>query len=348
MICSSYITELTELKADNTIPATGWVVEAEMSSQRGVVATLLIKEGLLSQGDAIFAGVGFGKIKEMRDSFGKKIKRAVSSMPVEITGLNEVPQAGDKFYCLGKDINRAKQAAEENKVRFREDTLAQRTQVTLENLFSQIEAGSVKELNIIIRADVQGSIDVLTKYLSELSTEEVKVKILHASTGGITEGDVALAEASNAIIIGFNVVSEDHVAKIAESSGVEIRLYTIIYRITEDLEKSMTGLLEPEEQEKNLGRASVKAIFKVSRIRTVTGCSVSEGVVTNKAKVRLIRDNVVIKDNLSIESLKHLKDDVRQVKTGMECGIKIANFDDVKVDDVFDFYEIVQVARSLR
>ena len=343
-----YISELLELKADNTIPATGWVVEAEMSSTRGVVATLLIKEGKLSQGDVLLAGTSFGKIKELLDDQGQKIKTAISSMPVEISGLSEVPQAGDKFYCLGKDLNRAKSASEENKIRLREDSLAQRNQVTLENLFSQIEAGNVKELNIILRADVQGSIDVLKKYLSELSTEEVKLKILHAATGGITEGDVVLAEASNAIIIGFNVVSEDHVAKIAESKGVEIRLYTIIYRITEDLEKSMVGLLEPEEQEKNLGRAVVKGIFKVSKIGTVAGCQVSEGIVTNKAKIRLVRDNVVIKDGLAIESLKHFKEDVRQVKAGLECGIKVSHFDDIKVDDVLDFYEIVKVARTLR
>lgn len=341
-----YISELLELKADDTIEATGWVVEAKMSPQQGPVATLLIKEGQLNKGDVLLAGNAYGRVKTIRNSFGKSIKTATSSMPVEITGLSDVPQAGDRFYRL-KDINRAKTAAEENQTLSRESTLARRTQVTLDNLFSQIEAGNVKELNIIIRADVQGSVDVLTKYLSDLSTDEVKVKILHAAPGGITEGDVVLAEASNAIIIGFNVVTEEHVSRIAESSGVDIRLYTIIYRITEDLQKSMVGLLEPEEQEKNLGRAIIRSTFKVSRIGTIAGCYVNDGIVKKNAKVRLIRDNIVIRDALSIDSLKHFKDDAREVKAGLECGIKLAKFDDVKVDDVLDFFEIVEVARTL-
>jgi len=341
-----YIAELLDLKADNTVPATGWVVEAKMSPQLGPVATLLIKEGRLSKGDVVLAGGAFGKVKSLKDSYGKKIKSATSSMPVEITGLSDVPQAGDRFYSLD-DINRAKAAAEENQMLSRESSLVKRAQVTLDNLFSQIEAGKTEELNLIIRADVQGSVDVLTKYLSELSTDEVKVKILHAAPGGITEGDCLLAEASNAIIIGFNVVSEEHVAKIAEAKGIEIRLYDVIYRITEDLQKSMAGLLKPEEKEEAVGRAVVRTIFKISRVGTVAGCYVSDGVVTKNAKVRLVRDNIVIRDGMDIESLRHFKDDVREVKAGLECGIKIAKFDDVKVDDVFDFYKIVKVARTL-
>jgi translation initiation factor IF-2 len=341
-----YVAELLELNADNTIPAKGWVVEAKISAKLGPVATLLIKEGRLSRGDVVLAGSAYGRVKTLKNSYGKSIKTATSSMPVEVTGLSNVPQAGDRFYCLD-DINKAKATAEENQIRSRESSLAKRAHVTLENLFSQIEAGNVKELNLIIRADVQGSVDVLTKYLSDLSTEEVKIKILHAAPGGITESDCLLAEASNAIIIGFNVISEEHVARIAEAKGVEIRLYDVIYRITEDLEKSMEGLLEPQEQEKTLGRAVVRATFKVSKVGTVAGCYVSNGLVNKNAKVRLIRDNVVIRNDLSIESLKRFKDDAREVKAGLECGIKIARFDDVKVDDVFDFYEIVKVARTL-
>ncbi|MHC4239347.1 MAG: translation initiation factor IF-2, partial [Planctomycetota bacterium] len=341
-----YIAELLELQADDTVPATGWVVEAKMSAKRGTVATLLIKEGQLNKGDVVLAGCAFGRIKSLKNSFGKNIKTATSSMPVEITGLSDVPQAGDRFYCLD-DINGAKAAAEENQIRSRESTLAERTQVTLENLFSQIEAGNVKELNLIIRADVQGSVDVLIKYLSELSTDEVRIRILQAAPGGITEGDVVLAEASNAIIIGFNVVPEERVARIAETKAVDIRLYSVIYRITEDLQKSMVGLLEPEEQEKTLGRAVVRKTFKISRVGTIAGCYVNSGIAAKNAKVRLIRDNVVIRDGLSIESLKHFKDDAREVKAGFECGIKIARFDDIKVDDVFDFYEIVKVDRTL-
>jgi translation initiation factor IF-2 len=342
-----YIADLLELKADDTIPATGWVVEAKMSAKQGAVATLLIKEGQLNKGDVVLAGGAFGRVKALKNSYGKSIKTATSSMPVEMTGLSDVPQAGDRFYCLD-DINKAKAAAEEKQILSRESTLAKRTQVTLDNLFSQIAAGDVKELNIIIRADVQGSVDVLTKYLSELSTDEVKIRILHASPGGITEGDCLLAEASNAIIIGFNVVTEEYVAKTAEAKGIDIRLYNVIYRITEDLQKSMVGLLEPEQQEKTLGRAVVRALFKISKVGTVAGCHISDGIVKKSSKMRLIRDNIVIRDNLSIDSLKHLKDDVREVRAGQECGIKIVKFDDVKVDDVLDFYEIVEVARTLQ
>jgi len=341
-----YVAELLELKADDTIPAAGWVIEAKMSTQEGPVATLLIKEGRLRKGDVVLAGCAFGRVKMMKNSHGKNLKTAFSSMPVEITGLSDVPQAGDRFYCL-EDVNKAKAAAEEVKTRSRESSLAERSQVTLDNLFSQIEAGNVKELKLIIRADVQGSVDVLKQYLTELSNDEVKINILQAATGGITEGDVLLAEASSAIIIGFNVVPEEHAAKIAETKGVEIRLYNVIYRITEDLEKSMTGLLEPEEQEKSLGRAVVRATFKVSKVGTVAGCYVTSGVANKSAKMRLVRDNIILKDNLAIETLKHFKDDVREVKAGLECGIKIAGFDDIKIDDVLDFYEIVKVARTL-
>ena len=341
-----YIAELLELKADNTIPATGWIIEASMSAKRGPVATLLVKEGILQKGDIILAGSTFGRVKMLKNSYGKNIKTATSSMPVEIIGLNDIPQAGDRFYCLD-DINRAKSAAEEKQIHSREHSLAERTQVTLDNLFSQIEAGKTETLNLIIRADVQGSVDVLRKYLTDLSTPEVKINILHSAPGGITEGDIVLAEASNAIIIGFNVVSEEHAAKIAEARGVEIRLYNVIYRITEDLQKSMVGLLEPEEQENILGRAVVRTIFKISRIGTIAGCYVSNGIVAKNARVRLIRDNIVLKDNMSIDTLKHFKNDVREVKTGFECGIKMAGFDDIKVDDVLEFYEIVKIARTL-
>ncbi|OHB60396.1 MAG: hypothetical protein A2167_07250 [Planctomycetes bacterium RBG_13_46_10] len=344
--CLDYVAELLELKADDALPAVGWVVEAKMSPQEGPVATLLIKEGKLNKGDIVLAGCAYGRVKMMKNSSSKSIKAATSSMPVEVTGLSDVPQAGDRFYCLN-DINRAKAAAEENRMHSRESSLFERAQITLDNLFSQIEAGNVKELNLILRADVQGSVDVLTKYLSEMSTSEVRIKILHAATGGITEGDILLAEASNAIIIGFNVVPEERAAKMAEVKGVEVRLYDIIYRITEDLHKSIVGLLEPEEQKKSLGRAVVRATFKVSRIGTIAGSYVTSGTVTKNAKVRLIRDNIVLRDDLTIESLKHFKDDAREVKAGLECGIKIAGFDDVKIDDVFDFYEIVKVARAI-
>jgi translation initiation factor IF-2 len=338
--------ELLELKADNTIPAAGRVIEAEMSPKRGVSATLLIQEGNLKKGDIILAGKSYGRIKALRDSAGKSIEKAISATPVEVIGLDEVPPAGQKFYCVN-DLNKAKAAAEENRSAERENTLAQTNQVTLDNLFSQIEAGSIKELNIIIRADVQGSVDTLVKYLNELSTEEVKIRVLQAATGGITEGDVVLAEASNAIIIGFNVVPDEYVSQQAELKGVDIRTYNIIYRITEELKKSMEGLLEPEEKEEVLGRAVVRDTFKVSRLGTIAGCYVKSGVAKRDSKSRLIRNNIVVRDNLKIDSLKRFKDDAREVKTGLECGIKLKNFDDIKVGDVIEFFEIRKIARTL-
>jgi translation initiation factor IF-2 len=342
-----YVAELLDLKADDTIPATGWVVEAHLSQTRGPVATVLIKEGVMTKGDIILAGCAYGRVKTLKDGFGKSVKFATSSTPVEVSGLQFVPNAGDRFYILS-DINKAKAAADENQMLHREGALAKRTQITLDNLFTHIKAGTVKELNLIIRADVQGSVDVLMKYLSELSTAEVKLKILHAGTGGITEGDVILAEASNAIVIGFNVVADELVAKMAEKKGVDIRFYNIIYRITEDLQKSMVGLLEPEEREKTIGRAVVRTTFKVSKIGTIAGCMVNDGVVKKNAKIRLIRDNIVIRDNMTIESLKHFKNDASEVKAGLECGIKIARFDDLKENDVFELYEIQKIARTLQ
>ncbi len=341
-----YIAELKNYQADPTIPATGWVVEAKMTSSRGAVATLLLKEGQLNKGGVVLAGGAYGRIRTMTDSRGRSIKKATPSMPVEISGLDGVPQAGDRFYCL-PDINAAKEAAEEMRLITREESLARRSQVTLDNLFSQIEAGQVKELNLIVRADVQGSVDVLVKYLTDLSGSEVKVRVIHAGVGGITEGDVVLAEASEAIIIGFNVVPEDRVRQAAESAGVDVRLYNVIYRITEDLKAAMQGMLEPDHEERTIGRLTVRNTFKVSGVGTIAGCFVESGVVTKNAKLRLIRNNIVIKDACVIESLKHFKDDVREVKAGLECGVKIAGFDDIKMDDLFDVYEVVEVARKL-
>ncbi len=341
-----FATEILELKADPTIPAVGWVVEAKLNPSKGPMATLLIQEGKLKKGDIILAGAGYGRIRTLKDSTGRSISSAISAMPVEVSGLNNVPQAGDRFYCLS-DINRAKAAAEDKKFIARKAALTSRSLVTMENLFSQIEAGKTKEVNIIIRADVQGSVDVLTKYLSELSTGEVQVKVLHAAVGGITEGDVVLAEASGALIIGFNVVPEDKAAKIAESKGIDIRLYNIIYKITDDLKKAMSGMLEPEEQFRSLGRVAVRDTFKITGVGTIAGCYVEQGEVTRSAKIRLIRDNIILRDTCQIESLKHFKDDARQVRAGLECGIKIAGFDDIKTGDIFEVYEIVKVQRTI-
>lgn len=340
-----FTAEDLNFSADPTIPAYGWVVEAHMSPTKGSVATVLLKEGHLDKGDVVLAGGVYGRIRTVIDSRGRTVKIADPSMPVVITGLDGVPQAGDKFYCLD-DINEAKQAAEEMQRLSREQTLAKRSQITLDNLFSHIAAGNIKELNLIVKADVQGSVDVLNKYLTDLSTEEVRVRIIHSGVGGINEGDVVLAEASGAIIIGFNVVPEDRVRQLAEAKGVDIRLYNIIYRITEDVRAAMIGMLEPDTEERTLGRAVVRNTFKVSSIGTIAGCYVTSGTITKNAKLRLIRNNIVVKDNCTIESLKHFKDDAREVRAGLECGIKIAGFDDVKLEDILEAFEVVQVKRD--
>ncbi|MCD6174872.1 MAG: translation initiation factor IF-2 [Planctomycetes bacterium] len=341
-----YQAELSDYQADPTIPAQGWVVEAQMSPTKGPLATVLVKEGTLEKGSVILAGGASGRIRTMTDSRGRSVKKAVPSMPVEITGLDNVPAAGDKFFSL-PDINQAKTAAEQVRHTIREEGLARRSIVTLDNLFSHIEAGNIKELNLIVKADVQGSVDVLIKYLTDLSTDEVKIKIIHAAVGGVTEGDVVLAEASEAIIIGFNVVPDERVRQVADSKKVNIRLYSIIYRITEDLKAAMVGLLEPEFQEKSLGRLVVRNTFKVSSVGTIAGCFVSSGLVSKNAKLKLIRNNIVVKGDCVIETLKHFKDDVREVKSGLECGIKIAGYNDIKIDDEFEAFEIVEIARTL-
>ena len=341
-----YIADLKEYKADTKVPANGWVVESKMTTTQGATATILIKEGELKKGDVMFSGSGYGRIRTMKNSLGRALKKAGGSTAVEVTGLSEAPQAGDKFFAL-KDINRAKAAADDNRARSREKSLARRSNITLENLFSQIEAGNIKELNLIIKADVQGSVDVLIKYLTDLSTDEIKIKVLHAAVGGVAESDVVLAEASGAIIIGFNVVPDDRVKSIADASGVDIRLYNIIYRITEDLKDAMLGMLDAKFEEKQIGKLIVRDTFKHSRVGTIAGCLVSSGIISKKAKLRMIRDNIVIRESCSIDSLKHFKEDVREVKAGNECGIKIAGFDDIKIDDVFEAYESVELARKL-
>ncbi|MHC5140838.1 MAG: translation initiation factor IF-2, partial [Planctomycetota bacterium] len=341
-----YQAELNDYQSDPTVPAQGWVVEAQMSQTKGPIATVLVKEGTLEKGTIILAGGASGRIRTMTDSRGRGVKKAVPSMPVVITGLDNVPAAGDKFFSL-PDINQAKAAAEQVRFAAREEGLARRSIVTLDNLFSHIEAGNVKELNLIVKADVQGSVDVLIQYLTVLSTDEVKIKIIHAAVGGVSEGDVVLAEASDAIIIGFNVVPDERVRQVADSKKVDIRLYSIIYRITEDLKAAMVGLLEPEYEEKTLGRLVVRNTFKVSSVGTIAGCYVSSGLVTKNAKLKLIRNNIVVKNDCVIDTLKHFKDDVREVKSGLECGIKVAGYDDIKIDDEFEAYEVVEIARTL-
>jgi len=341
-----YIAELRQLKARTKGPATGWIIESEMTTGEGVLARLLIKSGTLQKGDIIVSGSSYGKIRKMVLAGGKVVKEAGPATPVEVSGLNEIPLAGDPFYVL-EDISKAKDIAEEQRAQKREKLLAQHRQITLENLFSEIKAGELKELNVIVKADVQGSVDVLAKSILEMNTTEVGVRILHAAVGGISESDVLLAEASNAIIIGFQVIADERARSLAESRKVEIRLYRIIYQIVDDIKKALEGMLTPHVQEKQLGRAEVRQIFRISRYGVIAGCFVTEGVIPRAAKIRLVRDHIVIRDNNSIESIRRNKDDVSEVRNGFECGIKLQGYDDIKEGDIFEAFEFVEISRTL-
>ncbi len=341
-----YVAELRHLKSKASGAATGWVVEAEMTTGQGVVAHLLMKQGTLQAGDVVVSGSAYGRIRTIVDALGRDVSAAGPSMPIEVTGLDEVPIAGDRFFAV-EDISRASVIADEQRSRKREKTLSQRRQVTLENLFTEIAAGELRELNVILKADVQGSVDVLRDSVTELNTSEVAVRVLHAAVGGITESDVVLAEASNAIIIGFQVVADEVARHLAETKGVEIRLYRVIYNVTEDIHQALEGMLRPEIEEKQLGRVEVRETFKVSRFGTIAGCYVTEGVIRRSSKIRLIRDSIAINDNMSIQSIRRVKEDITESRAGFECGIKLANFDDVKVGDIIEAYEMVEVSRKL-
>ncbi|MBN1765682.1 MAG: translation initiation factor IF-2 [Sedimentisphaerales bacterium] len=341
-----YLAELHHLTAAPDGSAIGWIVESKMTSQQGVIARLLVESGTLKPGDIIISGCAHGRIRTISDATGENLTEAGPSSPVVVTGMDEVPVAGDRFYVIDS-ISQAAEIANEQKDQRRERKLAQRNMITLDNLFSEIEAGELKELNVIVKADVQGSVDVLCNTIMEMNTSEVAVKILHAAVGGISESDVLLAQASNAIIIGFQVIPDDHARHIAEREGVEIRLYRVIYQISEDIKKALEGMLEPRIEEKPLGRAEVRQIFRVSRIGVIAGCIILDGIINRSARLRLIRDNVVIRDDNPVESLRRIRDDVSEVRSGMECGIKLAGFDDVKVGDLLEAYELIEVSRTL-
>jgi len=350
------LSEVLELRADPTGPACGTVIEAEMREGVGVVARLLVQDGTLHNGDVLVCGPGFGRVRAMRDDRGRLIDKAGPGTPVEVAGLDELPDAGDQFYDVG-DLRWAKQIAEEVRRERREATLVQmRRPRTLEDLMGQREAGTVPELNVILRADVQGSVEVLKSTLGELPTEEVKLNILHAGVGAITESDVLLAEASDAIIVGFHVVPDSGARRLAEEKGVQIRLYRVIYELTDDIRKALEGMLAPVQREETRGRAEVRETFNVSHVGVVAGCYVTEGLIARSHYVRVIRDGRIIlpsEDDVAkghhrqIASLRRFKDDVREVRAGLECGIKVADFDDVKVGDVIEAYELVEEARRL-
>ena len=333
--------EMLELKANPDKAARGTIIEAKLDKTRGSVATVLISSGTLKQGDHFVCGENYGKIRAMLNNRGKRINAAPPSMPVEIYGISGVPMAGDEFIVV-KDERTAKQVIEHRLGKIKSKEAVGHGIVSLNDLFERIKEGEVKELNIVLKADVQGSIEALSDSLLKLSTDEVKLKVIHSSTGAITESDIMLASASGAIVIGFNVRANPRVTEIAEKEKVDIRYYDVIYNVIEDIQLAMTGLLEPVYKENIIGRADIKQIFHIPKIGTVAGCYVTDGHVERSARVRLLRDEVIIFDG-KMATLKRFKDDVKEVQSGYECGIGLENFQDIKPGDVFEVYEMEEV-----
>ncbi|HWP11917.1 MAG TPA: translation initiation factor IF-2, partial [Ramlibacter sp.] len=337
--------EVLELKAPIDAMAKGMVIEAELDKGRGPVATVLVQSGTLKTGDVVLAGQTYGRVRAMLDENGKSIKSAGPSIPVEIQGLTEVPQAGDEFMVL-TDERRAREIATYRAGKFRNTKLAKQQAAKLENMFSDMTAGEVKMLPIIVKADVQGSQEALSQSLLKLSTDEVKVQLVYAAVGGISESDVNLAIASKAVIIGFNTRADAGARKLAENNGIDIRYYNIIYDAVDELKAAMSGMLTPEKREEVIGTAEIRQVFKVSKIGSIAGCMVTSGVVRRTARLRLLRDNVVIFTG-ELDSLKRFKDDAREVKEGFECGLNIKNYNDIQENDILEFFEIKEIARTL-
>lgn len=337
--------EILELKAPVDAPAKGLVVEAQLDKGRGPVATVLVQSGTLKTGDVVLAGSTFGRVRAMLDEDGKAIKAAGPSIPAEIQGLTEVPQAGDEFIVLG-DERRAREIATYRAGKFRNTKLAKAQAANLQNMFSDLNAGEVQTLRIIIKADVQGSQEALAQSLLKLATDEVKVQIVYAGVGGISESDINLAIASKAAVIGFNVRADAGARKLADSNGVQLNYYSIIYDAVDEVKVAMSGMLAPERREEVIGSAEIRTVFVASKIGTVAGSYITSGHVTRSSHFRLLRDNVVIYTG-EIESLKRMKDDVREVREGFECGIKLKNFNDIKELDQLEFFEIKEIARTL-
>ncbi len=335
------VADMKELKANPNKQAKGVVIEAKLDKSKGPVATMLVQRGTLDVGDTILVGSVIGRIRTMTDDKGHRVKKAGPSTPVEITGLTSVPEAGDTFYEV-KDEKTAKHLMERRKRQARDKALNATTKVTLDDLFSQIEKGNLKQLNLIVKADVQGSVEAVKQALEKLSNDEVKVKVIHANVGAITESDVTLASVSNAIIIGFNVRPEVLAKDMAEKSEVEIKTYSVIYNAIEDVQAAMKGMLDPVFKETIIGNAEVRQIFKISNVGTIAGCYVTDGKVARNAGVRVLRDNVVIHDGKLI-SLKRMKDDAKEVTKGFECGIQIEDFNDIKEGDIIEAYIMEQV-----
>ena len=335
------VAEVQELKADPTQQAIGSVIEARLDKGKGVVATLLVQQGTLHVGDPIVVGNTFGRVRVMTNDIGRREKEVGPATPVEITGLNEVPQAGDRFVTFA-DEKTARQAGEERAKRAQLEQRAATSLVTLDNLFESLKEGQLKEVNVIIKADVQGSAEALAASLNKIDVEGVRVKIVHSAVGAINESDITLAAASNAIIIGFNVRATPQAKAQADTEKVDIRLHRVIYKALEEIETAMKGMLDPEFEEKITGQMVVRETYKVSKVGTIAGCYVTEGSIKRDSGVRVIRDNIVIFEG-NLASLKRFKDDVKEVKLGYECGAMIENYNDLRVDDVIEGFVMEEI-----
>ncbi len=338
------VAEMEELKANPDRHAVGTVVESKLDKGRGTVATLIVQTGTLKEGDSVVAGTSYGRVRAMLNSNGKRIKKAGPSTAVEIQGLNSVPDAGDQFFVVSSD-KEARTLGESRQERKREEYMKATSKISLEDLFEKMQSGEMKELNIIVKADVQGSIDAIKKSFEKISNEEVLVKVIHGSVGAITESDVMLASASNAIIIGFNVRPSTGATAIAEREKVDMRTYRIIYDAIEDVEKAMKGMLSPDFVEEELGKAEVRMPFKVPKVGMIAGSYVLEGKIQRNAKVRLVRDGIVIYEG-EIDSLRRFKDDVKEVATGYDCGIGLTNYNDIKEGDIIENYIIKEIKKG--
>lgn len=338
------VAEMGELKANPNVPARGVVIEARLDKGRGAVATMLVQRGTLRVGDSVVIGAAHGRVRAMMDDKGKPIKKAGPSTPVEILGLNEVPLAGEGFY-VAKNEKDARYISEKVKKNLREKMIQATPQkVTLDDLFQQIQEGEMKELKLIVKADVQGSVEAVRQSLEKLSNEEVLIRIIHGGVGAINESDVMLASASNAIIIGFNVRPENSALATAEQEGIDIRLYRVIYNAIEDIELAMKGMLDPVFKEEVLGHCEIRETYKVSGLGVIGGAHVTDGKIQRSAKIRLLRDNVVIYDG-ALASLKRFKDDAKEVMTGFDCGIMLDKFNDIKAGDVVEAYIMKEIER---
>ncbi|MES9736637.1 translation initiation factor IF-2 [Peribacillus frigoritolerans] len=338
------VSEVEEYKANPSRKANGTVIEARLDKGRGSVATLLVQNGTLKIGDPIVIGNTFGRVRAMVNDLGRRVKDAGPSTPVEITGLNEVPQAGDRFIVF-EDEKTARQVGEVRAQRQLASQRNEKSRVTLDTLFEQMKEGEIKELNIILKADVQGSAEAVAASLNKIEVEGAKVKIIHIGVGAITESDIILATASNAIVIGFNVRPDVNAKRAAESENVDVRLHRIIYKAIEEIESAMKGMLDPEFEEKIIGQAEVRTTFKVSKVGTIAGSYVTEGKITRDSGIRLIREGVVIYEG-EIDALKRFKDDVKEVATNYECGITIKNYNDLKEGDVIEAYVMEEIERK--